>query len=87
MITMKLSSHQQAIIDVLGVNGGWMDQQEIAHQLGKDILSPQDSQQLDLLEDAGFVVKEISDDKAPQGQTVRYRFSEPKAEIKNHGST
>jgi hypothetical protein len=86
-MTMKLSSHQQAIIDVLGVNGGWMEQEEIAHQLGKDILSPEDAQQLDLLEDAGFVVKEISDATSPQGQKVRYRFAEPKVEIKNHGSS
>ena len=86
-MTMKLSSHQQAIIDILGVNGGWMDRQEIAHQMGKDILSPEDAQQLDLLEDAGFVIKEISDDKAPQGQGVSYRFAEPKVEIKDHGSS
>lgn len=86
-MTMKLSSHQQAIIDVLGSSDGWMDQHEIAHQLGKDMLAPDDAHQLDLLEDAGFVVKEISDDKSPQGQTVRYRFSEPKAEIKGHGNS
>ena len=46
-MTAKLSPHQQALMDVLGVNGGWMRTEEIAHQLGKDILSPQDVTQLD----------------------------------------
>jgi len=86
-MTMKLSPQQQTIIDVLGVNGGWMRRQEIAHQLGKKLLSPDDVSQLDLLEDAGLVVKEISDDKAPQGETVRYRIAAPKVEIKTHGAS
>jgi len=86
-MTMKLSPHQQAIIDILGVNGGWMQQHEIAHQLGKEILSRDDVIQLDLLGDAGFVIKETSDDTSPEGETVRYRIAEPKVEIKTHGST
>lgn len=86
-MSMKINSHQQAIIDVLTVNGGWMEQEAIAHQLGKELLSAEDMQQLDLLGDAGFVVKEISDETAPQGERVRYRFAEPKVEIKTHGST
>ena len=82
----KLNTHQQALLDILGVNGAWMGQEAIAHQMGKDILSPEDVMQLDLLGDAGLVVKEISDDSSPQGETVRYRIAEPKAEIKTHNT-
>jgi hypothetical protein len=86
-MTMKLSPHQQSLIDILGVNGGWMEQHEIAHQLGKEMLSADDATQLDLLEYSGFVIKEISDATSPQGETVRYRITEPKVELKTHGST
>jgi hypothetical protein len=86
-MTMKLSTHQQEIIDILGVNGGWMEQHEIAHQLGKQILSADDATQLDLLEYSGFVIKEISDATSPEGERVRYRIAEPKVELRDHGST
>jgi hypothetical protein len=82
----KLSPHQQALLDILGVNGGWMGRREIAHQMRKDILAPDDVMQLDLLGDAGLVVKEISDNSAPEGETVRYRIAEPKAELKSQSS-
>jgi hypothetical protein len=84
-MTVKLNTHQQALLDILGVNGGWMHEQEIAHQMGKDMLAPEDVMQLDLLGDAGLLVKEISDDSAPEGEGVRYRIAEPKAAIKTHG--
>lgn len=82
----KLSPQQQALLDILGTNGGWMGQDEIAHHMGEDVLKPEDAMQLDLLGDAGLLVKEISDDLGPEGQAVRYRISAPKAEIKSHGS-
>jgi hypothetical protein len=85
-MTPKLNTHQQALLDILGVNGGWMQAEEIAHQLGKDILSPDDVTQLDLLGDAGLLVKEISDDSAPEGEGVRYRKAEPKAALNTHGT-
>ena len=85
-MTVKLNAHQQALLDILSVNGGWMREQEIAHQLGKDMLSPDDFMQLDLLGDAGLLVKEISDDLAPEGEAVRYRVAEPKAAIKSQSS-
>jgi hypothetical protein len=84
-MTVKLNAHQQALLDILGVNGGWMQEQEIAHQMGKDVLLPEDVMQLDLLGDAGLLVKEISDDSAPEGEGVRYRIAEPKAALKTHG--
>jgi len=86
-MTTKLSPQQQSILDILGVNGGWMEQHEIAHQLGKEMLSPDDVTQLDLLEYSGFVIKETSDDSSPEGETRRYRIAEPKVELRNHGST
>ncbi|MEO8609705.1 MAG: hypothetical protein ABI690_17565 [Chloroflexota bacterium] len=84
-MTTKLNAHQQALLDILGVNGGWMREEEIAHQMGKDMLAPEDVMQLDLLGDAGMLAKEISDDSSPDGGHVRYRVAEPKAELKTHG--
>lgn len=81
----KLSPHQQAILDILEVNGGWMRRREIAHQLAKETLSLEDVTHLDLLEGAGLVIKEISDDKSPQGEVVRYRVAEPKADLHTRG--
>jgi hypothetical protein len=84
-MTVKLSPRQKALMDILEANSGWMRRHEIAHQLGKDMLAPDDVTQLDLLEDAGLVVKEISDSSSPEGETIRYRMAEPKAEVKTHG--
>jgi hypothetical protein len=82
----KLSPQQQALLDILGTNGGWMGQDEIAHRMGEDVLKPEDAMQLDLLGDAGLLIKETSDNLGTDGQGIRYRISEPKAEIKSHGT-
>lgn len=78
---IKLSEAQQVLYNVLQQNGGWMKQPEIAAGLGKSSLSPDDMMQLDLLEDAGLLVKEIADNKAPDGGHVSYRAAVPKAEV------
>jgi hypothetical protein len=36
--------------------------------------------ELDRLGDLGLLVKETSDNKSPEGLSVRYRYTEPKVE-------
>jgi hypothetical protein len=78
----RLSDKQEVLLGALRTNGGWMRRADLARSLGKDVLSPEDVMALDLLGDEGFLVKEVSDQK-PEGDSVRYRFSEPKANIKS----
>ena len=78
---MALTDRQQMLLDLLKSNGGWMRRQDIAHELGKDRLSPEDSMALDRLAYDGLVILEISDNKAPGGETVRYRFCQPKVPV------
>ncbi|MBI5667617.1 MAG: hypothetical protein HZC41_06380 [Chloroflexi bacterium] len=75
---MALTDRQQKLLDLLKANGGWMRQQDLARALGKDRLSLEDATALDRLADHGLVIMEIADDLAPGGETVRYRFSQPK---------
>jgi hypothetical protein len=83
-MTIKLNAEQQTLIDVLKRNGGWLAQDDIAHDLGKTKLTPDELMQLDLLGDVGLLVKETSDNLSPAGEGVRYRFAEPKAEPRTH---
>jgi len=75
---MALTDRQQQLLDLLKANGGWMQRQDIARRLGKDLLSPEDSMALDRLAYDGLVIQEVSDNSSPGGETVRYRFSQPK---------
>lgn len=77
---MKLNEHQQLLIGALKTHGDWMRRDELAQAIGKDQLSPEDVMTLDELESSGMLVKEISDNLSPQGQTVRYRYAKPKVE-------
>jgi hypothetical protein len=79
-MTLALNEHQLALINPLKQRGDWMVADDLAQALGKDELSPEDFQVLDQLADLGLVVKEVADDTAPEGQDVRYRYSEPKVE-------
>jgi hypothetical protein len=83
-MTIKLNDQQQALIEVLKRNGGWLGQDEIAQDLGKSALTPDEMMQLDLLGDAGLLIKETSDNLSPTGEGIRYRFTEPKVEIRRH---
>lgn len=78
----QLSDHQQRLLAALKAHGGWMRHPELAKALGKDILSPEDVRQLDLLGDSGMLVREYSDDKSPEGLSVRYRYAEPKSSLR-----
>lgn len=75
---MALTDRQQKLLDLLKANGGWMRRQDLARAMGKDQLTPEDSMALDRLADHGLVIVEIADNLAPGGETVRYRFSQPK---------
>jgi hypothetical protein len=78
-MTVKLNAYQESLIRALKQNGGWLAQDELAQELGKTHLSPEDVMQLDLLGEAGLLIKETNDNRA-QGENVRYRFTEPKAD-------
>ncbi len=80
-MSIKLNEQQQTLINVIKQKGGWLGQDEIAQDLGKSTLTPDDMMQLDLLGDAGLLVKETSDDLGEQGERIRYRFAEPKVEM------
>lgn len=78
---MALAKRQQKLLDLLKANGGWMRREDIASELGKDRLALEDSMALDRLAEHGLVVMEIADNLAPGGETVRYRFSQPKVRL------
>jgi hypothetical protein len=75
---MALTEQQQKLLDLLKANNGWMRRQDIAHAMGQERLSAEDSMALDRLAYDGLVILETSDNLAPGGETVRYRFSQPK---------
>lgn len=77
-MTIRLTVHQQILIDTLKANGNWMQRDELAQAIGKMHLSPEDVMALDELESSGMLVKEISDNLSPEGETVRYRYAVPK---------
>jgi Fe2+ or Zn2+ uptake regulation protein len=77
-MSIKLTEHQQQLISALKSQGDWMRLDDLARAIGKAHLSPEDVMTLDELESSGMLVKEISDNLSPEGQTVRYRYSIPK---------
>ena len=81
-MTIVLNERQLLLVNPLKAKGDWMTARDLALALGRDQLAPEQFIELDHLSDLGLVVKEISADKAPKGEDIRYRYSEPKVEPK-----
>jgi|FLYN01.1.fsa_nt_gi hypothetical protein len=79
-MTIVLNERQQRLINPLKERGDWMTAHDLARALGKEALSPEEFMELDHLSDLGLCVKEVAAENAPEGEDLRYRYSEPKVE-------